>query len=189
MVARAEAAAATAERILEATAEVFWESPTATVSLEEVARHSGVTVQTILRHFGSRDALMAAAADRESAKVRSQRDRAEPGKVQQAVSILVDHYEETGRKVLRMLAEEERVPSLKVIVDQGRELHREWCQRVFAPALARIPDPKTRRRRLAQFVAVCDVYTWKLLRVDQGLSRRESELALGELLNSLLEES
>jgi hypothetical protein len=36
---------------------------------------------------------------------------------------------------------------------------------------------------------VCDVYTWKLLRRDAGLSRRQTELALLELLGPLLEGS
>src|SRR5262249_52553150 len=44
-----------------------------------------------------------------------------------------------------------------------------------------------RQRRLAQLVAVCDVYTWKLLRRDAGLSRQQTELALAELLNPLSE--
>ncbi|MEA2331317.1 MAG: hypothetical protein QOH58_1455, partial [Thermoleophilaceae bacterium] len=44
-----------------------------------------------------------------------------------------------------------------------------------------------RDRRLAQLVAVCDVYTWKLLRRGAGLSRRQTELALAELLEPLLE--
>jgi hypothetical protein len=46
-----------------------------------------------------------------------------------------------------------------------------------------------RERRLAQFVALCDVYTWKLLRRDARLSRSQTELAMTELLNPLLEES
>ena len=45
------------------------------------------------------------------------------------------------------------------------------------------------QRRLAQLVAVCDVYTWKLLRRDAGLSRDQTELAIVELLNPLLEDS
>jgi hypothetical protein len=36
---------------------------------------------------------------------------------------------------------------------------------------------------------VCDVYTWKLLRLDAGLSRRQTEIAMAELLNPMLEES
>jgi hypothetical protein len=45
------------------------------------------------------------------------------------------------------------------------------------------------RMALAQLVAICDVYTWKLLRRDAGLSRKQTELALVELLEPLLEGS
>ena len=57
---------------------------------------------------------------------------------------------------------------------------------VFAPALERLGGAD-RQRRLAQFVAICDVYTWKLLRRDAGLSRRQTELALVEVLEPLTE--
>jgi hypothetical protein len=55
---------------------------------------------------------------------------------------------------------------------------------VFAPALARLGGAE-RARRLAQLIAVTDVLTWKLLRHDRRLSRRETELALIELLGPL----
>jgi hypothetical protein len=71
-------------------------------------------------------------------------------------------------------------------VDRGRTMHREWCARVFAPALEGRAGVE-RTRRLAQLVAICDVYSWKLLRRDAGLSRRQTELALVELLEPLLE--
>ena len=57
---------------------------------------------------------------------------------------------------------------------------------MFAPALAGRVGVE-RRRRLAQLVAICDVYTWKLLRRDAGLGRRQTELALVELLGPLLD--
>jgi AcrR family transcriptional regulator len=188
MVARAEAAATTAERILDAAVEVFWELPTDEISLDEIARRAGVTVQTVIRRFGGREGLVAAAVERESEKVRRQRDEAVPGDPAGAVRVLFEHYEVTGDRVLKMLAEEERIPALKAIVDRGRTVHRAWCARVFAPALARLRGLE-RERRLAQFVALCDVYTWKLLRRDAGLSRRHTELAVIELLNPLLEGS
>jgi hypothetical protein len=59
---------------------------------------------------------------------------------------------------------------------------------MFAPALKGRAAGE-RRRRLAQLVAVCDVYTWKLLRRDSGLSRRQTELALVELLEPILEDA
>ena len=186
MVARAEAAAATAESILDAVAELFWEVPTDQISLDEVARRAGVTVQTVIRRFGGREGLLGAAVQRESDKIRSQRLRAPVGDVAGAVHVLVDHYEALGDRVLKMLGEEDRIPGLRAIADRGREVHREWCELVFAPALSGLRHT-ARARRLAQLVAVCDVYTWKLLRVQAGLTRRQTELALVELANPLIQ--
>ena len=188
MRARAESTRATADRILDAALEAFWEQPTDRIALDEVAARAGVSVQTVIRHFGGRDGLLAAAVERGTETVRRDRDAARPGDLAEAVRVLVDHYEELGDRVLRMLAEEQRTPGLRAIADRGRELHREWCARVFAPALA---DRRgvDRDRKLAQLVTVCDVQTWRLLRRESGLSRRQTELALAELLQPLLEGS
>jgi AcrR family transcriptional regulator len=186
MVARAESAAATRERILDAAVDLFWEQPREQITLDEVARRAGVAVQTVIRRFGGGKGLFEAAAEREAEKVRRQRDEAPVGDAAAAVRVLVDHYESMGDRVLRLLAEEERVSRLREIADRGRGYHREWCARVFAPALDGRQGVE-RRRRLAQLVAICDVYSWKLLRRDAGLSRRQTELALVELLESLLE--
>lgn len=186
MVARAEAAAATGERILDAAVEVFWELPTDKISLDRVGRRAGVTVQTVIRRFGGLEGLLSAAVQRESEKIRSQRLQAPVGDVAGAVHALVDHYEALGDRVLKMLAEEDRIPGLRNIADRGRAVHAEWCGLVFAPLLRGVP-PADRARRLAQFVAVCDVYTWKLLRRQAGLSRRQTELAIVELLHPLRE--
>ena len=183
MVARAQAAAENGARILDAAVEVFFEDPTANISLDEVARRAGVTVQTVIRRFGGREGLLAAAGARESERVRRERE-VEPGDFAGAVRVLVDHYERTGDRVLRMLAEEARSPALRGIADVGRRMHREWCQRVSAPALENLSGVE-RDRRLAQLVAICDVYTWMLLRRQCRLSRRQTELALSELIKAV----
>ena len=183
--ARALATAATGERILDAAVGLFWAQPGGIV-LEDVARAAGVTVQTVLRRFGSKDGLFEAAATRERDTVVAQRDTAPVGDAGAAVSVLLDHYEQYGERVLRLLAEEVRSPALRAIIDSGRTVHRQWCAQVFAPALSALGDTD-RDRRLAQLVAVCDVYTWKLLRHDAGLGRRQTEIALVELLKPLLE--
>jgi AcrR family transcriptional regulator len=185
MVARAKAAAATGERILDAAVDIFWASRGKPLSLDEVARRADVSVQTVIRRFGGRDALLAAAAEREFETVRHQRDRARVGDVAGAVCVLLDHYEEVGDRTLMILAEQERGLALHEIAEQGRVFHRAWCARVFAPALVGRTGVQ-RERRLAQLVAVCDVYTWKLLRRDSGLSRRQTELAMVELLEPML---
>ncbi len=187
MGARGEAAAATRERILDAAVELFWESPGERVSLERIAARAGVTVQTVIRRFGGRAGLFAAASEREAELVRTQRDEAPVGDLRGAVRVLVEHYEQLGDRIGRLLAEEHRIPGLSELADAGRAFHRRWCARVFAPSL----DPLSgvaRERRLAQLVAICDFYTWRLLRRDSGLSRRQTELALLEMLQAILTE-
>ncbi len=183
MVARAQSAALTAERIIDAAVEMFSEEPARPISLDEVARRAGVSVQTVIRRFGGREGLLAAAAEREMERVREERD-VTPGDLDGAVRVLTRHYERTGDQVLRMLGEEPRSPALGEIVDRGRRMHRDWCQTVFASALDGLSAVE-RARRLAQLVAVCDVYTWMLLRRQSGLSRNQTELALRELLKPL----
>ena len=188
MGARAEAAAATAERILDAAEALFWDEPGRDRTLDEVAQRAGVSVQTVIRRFGGREGLEAAAYERSLARTREQRDEAPPGDAAAAVAVLVSHYEAQGEGVLRMLADEHRRPALAAIVESGRAVHVAWCEQVFAPALAPLRGV-ARERRLAQLVTVCDIYTWKLLRRDRGLSRRQTELAIRELLHPLLEET
>jgi AcrR family transcriptional regulator len=185
MRARAVSAAATEERILDAAVAVFWERPVKDVPLEEVARRADVSVQTVIRRFGDKGRLFAAAMERESERIGRQRDLAAVADVEGAVRVLVDHYEDVGDGVLRMLAEESSVPGMREVADHGRTSHLEWCERVFAPALAGRRGAE-RARRLAQLVAVTDVFTWRLLRRDRGLSRRQTELAMRELLDPLM---
>jgi len=181
MTARAEAAAATAARIVDAAVELFWEQPTDQIRLEEVATRAGVTVQTVIRRFGGREGLFEAAASREQGRVREARAAVAPGDVPGAVANLMDHYEALGDRVLRLLAEEDRILAVRDIVERGRALHREWCRAAFAPFLIGLTGV-ARDRRLAQLVAVCDVYTWKLLRHDCGLSRAQTAKAVTEML-------
>jgi hypothetical protein len=105
------------------------------------------------------------------------------GDVRGAVENLVGHYEERGDVALRWLAEEERNPFLGEIVERGRELHREWVASTFAGQLEPARGDGG-RLRLAQLVAVTDVYMWKLLRRDMRLSRAETERAIVGLIES-----
>ncbi len=183
---RADQAAATADRILDATATLFWSAPSMQISLSAVAAAAGVTVQTVIRRFGGREGLLAAVAERETARVARERNPEAITDPASAVAQLVAHYEASGDGVLRLLAEELRSPDLAGAADVGRRMHREWCASVFSASVASAPDGG---RRLAQLVAVTDVYTWKLLRRDAGLDRASVELAILELLRPLLEVS
>lgn len=184
MGARAEAAAATAEKILDAADTVFDSGPVDEFTLGAVAEGAGVTVQTILRRFGSRNGLLIATLGRTA--LRMGRDRKTPvGDPAAAVDALVDHYDRYGERILRLLAAEESNRALHVMVDSGRSYHRRWCERAFGPALSGLRGPP-RERRIAQLVAVTDIYAWKVMRRDRGLSGEQTKLSMRELLEPLM---
>lgn len=182
---RAATTEETGWRILDAARDLFVEAPFAQITFAQVADRAGVTVQTIIRRFGDKEGLFAAAAERAYANVASERDGAPDDDLAGALANLADHYETTGDLALKLLAEEHASSFIERITNSGRAYHRDWCARVFASALHGL-DGADHVRRQAQLVAVCDVYTWKLLRRDAGLSRNQYILALSELLEPLL---
>src|SRR5215211_5889417 len=184
MRARAEATAETGQRILEAVIELHRERFFDQVSLEDIAERAGVTVQTVIRRFGNKERLIEAAAEEGKRQLIRQRDQAPVGHVEGAVENLVDHYEEWGESALRLLAQEERVAAFRSVTDAARAFHYEWVKRTFAPLLAKRTGA-ARRRLLAELIAVCDVYFWKLLRRDMGLSREQAQLAIRETILAL----
>ena len=188
MVRRAQSTDRTRAAILDAATRIFWEEPARELTLDAIARSAGVTVQTVIRHFGGRDGVFEAAVEREMGRVEDERDPSTVSAPEQAVRQVVAHYERLGDNAIRLLAEEHRSPTVASLTAQGRAWHRSWCEQVFAATLSRLRG-SARRRRLAQLVAVCDVYTWKLLRRDARLDRKSTELAILELLTPLLEVS
>jgi AcrR family transcriptional regulator len=184
MRARAQAAAETGRRILEATIELHGERFFDQVSLEDIAERAGVTVRTVIRRFGSKERLIVAAAEEGTRWVTHQWYRVPVGDIEGAVNNLVDHYEEWADSALQLLAQEERVAAFRSITEAGRAFHHEWVERTFAPLLAKRTG-EARRRLLAELIAVCDVYFWKLLRRDLGLSREQTELAIRETILAL----
>jgi AcrR family transcriptional regulator len=184
MRARARSTEATREAILDAVEVAFEELFFDEITLDAIAERAGVSVQTILRRFESKDGLFLASMLHTAGKMGADRDLAPSGGVKEVVDELVDHYEKYGNRLLRMLAQEEREPTLKQIADLGRIVHAEWCKQAFAPALEGLRGAK-RERRLAQFVTCTDIYAWKLLRRDRGLSLAQTKLAMRELIEPL----
>ncbi len=186
MVARAQASAALREQILDSTEHLFEQLASDRFSLQDVAEGADTTVQTVLRHFGSKDQLLQATVSRAMDSVRDQRMRAPIGDVPGAVRNLVEHYELRGDRVLRWLAEEDRNPFVHEVTDRGREFHHAWVAQTFAPQLKRRRGD-ARRRYLAQLVAITDVYCWKLLRHDMQLGPAQTETAIVEMIEALEE--
>jgi AcrR family transcriptional regulator len=154
------------------------------VSLEEVATAAETTVQTVIRHFGSKDALFAAMAEWISDRVVAAREGARSGDVAGAVRGLVEHYDRWGDAVFLLLSQEDRVPAIRPVIDEGRAYHRAWVERLFGRIIDGVSG-STRERRRAQLIAITDLHTWRLLRRDMGLSRRQTETAIRELIEAV----
>lgn len=182
MVRRAQAVQDTRTRITDAVFELG--DPRTPLSV--VAERAGVSERTILRHFDSRDGLVVAAITAGQARVEAERFAVPAGDVDAAVANLTAHYEAAGDRMVLLLAEEGGDARIDALLADGRTMHRRWVKEKLGPLLPEL-DASARRRRLAQLVAVCDVYTWKLLRRDSRLGRAETESALRELVLAVLD--
>ena len=184
MSTRAAAVEVTRERILRAASDAFMHGWYDDVTLRDVAADAGVALQTLVNHFGSKEALFGAAAERISDAISTHRWTVAVGDVEGAAATLVDDYEQTGDFTLRILAIEERTPVVQPLIARGRRGHHEWVEHVFGAALVGLRGGD-RKRRVAQLVVATDVFTWKLLRRDKGLSRGQTITAIRELVKAL----
>lgn len=179
MGARAQAVEETRQRIVRCTFELSNRRMFPDISLDDVAQDAGVSVQTVLRQFGSRAGLIEATMDYAIATVAEER-AAPVGDVDAAMRVIVDHYELRGDTALLMLAQEGTDAQVGMITERGRSMHRTWVEQVFSP-YADAGDPL-----VDLLVVATDVYTWKLLRRDRALSRAQTEQRMNRLVTALL---
>ena len=163
----------TRERIVDAACELFLAHWYDDVTLALIAEHAGVSGQTVINHFGGKEPVFAAAIERLGEEVENRRYRATPGDVDGALAALLEDYEITGDAVIRLLAVEERLPAVQPPVARGREGHRAWLETMFGAVTP-------------ELLVATDVYTWKLLRRDQGLSPDETAAVMRRLVDAAL---
>jgi AcrR family transcriptional regulator len=181
MSTRADAAAATRERLLASAWQHFASHPYEDVRLQEIAAEAGVTAQTLHTQFGSKDQLLTAAYVWFGEQEITQRDTAPAGDIHRAIEILFDRYEAHGIAILRMLSQEDRIPAIAQMTEAGRAYHREWAAKTFTPLLRGLRCP-SRERRLAAIVVATDLLVWKLLRHEMQLDRTRAEAVMVEMM-------
>jgi AcrR family transcriptional regulator len=184
MTSRAESAQRTATAILMAAVDLWRERPLDAITLDAVAERAGTTVQTVIRHFGSKDGVFAACIERDPAGIRAGRDRAPAGNVEAAIDALLEHYERDGVAIMRTIALHDRLDAAAAVAEAGRREHRVWCARVFEPYLSPAASDG-REARLDAFVAATDLYLWQLLRIDLGRSLSDTRNVMLTLLAGL----
>ena len=184
MVARAEAVEETRARIIEAAIELFGQRAYDLVSLADVARASDLGLATVVRQFTSKERLFAAGVAVASKFLDGNLDNTPENDPVAAVRSAVEGYERFGDAILRLNAQEDRVPAARDVLEHGTRVHLAWIDRVFAGTLAGLHG-RARKIRAAQLKAATDVQFWKLLRRDLGLNRSETEAAMVEIVEAL----
>ena len=131
MRARQDAVDETRERILEAMIDLWLERHYDDLTLADVAERADVSRQTIFRHFGAKDDVLAAAFLKGAQRAEMQ-SRVEPGDVAGALRETVARYEIMGDANVRSLEIEGRHPVIDEMLARGRAAHRAWLETVFA---------------------------------------------------------
>lgn len=185
MKARADSVRETRSRILAAAGEAVLVSDQDAITLAAIGEAAEVSVQTIIRHFGSKDGLFREAYERMFEQVVRSMEDVAVGDVRGAIEALHARYEWMGDSNIRFLAQEATPGPIADGTRAARKYHRGWVERIFDPYLPPKGNPE-RRTRLFQLLIVCDVYTWKLIRRDHGGSRTATTEAILDLANAVV---
>jgi len=184
-VARAKSQERTREALLDAAMEEFFGDRWQKTSLETLSAKAGVTKQTLLRHFGSKDGLLLQAIVRSGSQIFDQRWSVPAGDIEGAVENLLDHYRDWGERALRIGAWLEGPILLAKFSQMARQVHYDWVGYVFGPWLESLAEPERSRRR-ATLIALCDVHTWQLLSRDLDLPRAEVQATLTGAIEAIV---
>jgi AcrR family transcriptional regulator len=176
-VAREQAQQRTRDALLEVAIDEFFSDRWSETSLAALAARAGVTKQTLLRHFGSKEGLLIQALVRGAAQVLDERWNAPAGDVDGAIENLLDHYELWGQRARRIGAWQDAPSVLGKLSQAGRQVHYQWIEFAFAPQLEGLDEAVFARLR-AELVVVCDVQTWWVLSHDLELPRAEVKAIL-----------
>ncbi len=192
MIARSAKAEATRGRICDAVMALYRERGMDGFTLEDAAGRAGTTVQTVLRAFKSKDNLVYEALTRFTKESSPQLAQSPggfsptpPGDVAAATAEIVSVYETIGDLVIQNLNDEQRNPALKPLVDHGRNSHCAWVKGVFAPQL-KARSGAARTQLLNGLLVATDIYVWKILRRDMGLTRQATEASMRRTITGLL---
>jgi AcrR family transcriptional regulator len=184
MSARADAVVKTRERIIEAATALLFAEAYEDITLNAIAAASGVSHQTVLNHFESKEGVARAVAEVLKENTFEARYAVRRGDPADAVRVLVGEYEVFGDANARWAITAERLGSLASLIDDARASHQVWIEHVFGDALP--TTPARRRRAINALHVATDVYSWKLLRRDLGLSRTDTERVMTDLVEATL---
>jgi AcrR family transcriptional regulator len=181
---RASRAAQHRDAVLGVALDLFMGRPYEDVTLQVVADGAGVALKTVMRQFGSKDALFLECV-RRGTQDQGETRRVAIGDIDGAAGVLARQYEELGDMTIRYLALEQRFESVEEAITVAREFHLAWLGQVFSPWLPS-RDTAERRRRLAQLFAATEIFVWWVWRNRLGMDRVTCELTMASTLRALI---
>ena len=184
MKSRAVAAEATGEAILDAGMDAFGTRRYHDVTLQDMAAAAGVSVQTVMRRFGSKEGLFDAVVVRERKRIAHRREVPAGSDIDDAVAVLVQHYEDDGLTVLHFLSEEVGSSRIAGVVEEGRAVHRAWVEAYLGEVFAGKVGAE-RQCVVDAAVVTTDLYSWKLLRIDAGRSEADVVAVMVSMLRAI----
>jgi AcrR family transcriptional regulator len=153
------------------------------ITLDRVAQATGVTVRTLLRHFDGKEHLVRESHEAILRSIDTILEEDSPGSLG-FVGRIVRFMEKAGDYVVRFENEAENYPSLIPDLERGRQMRRAALSVMFDANIKCEKD--ARERTLKALYVVSDVYAWKILRRDYGLSMEETESLLHDLVEVVM---
>jgi AcrR family transcriptional regulator len=181
---RSANAEATKARVREVAAALYAEQPQH-FALKTVAARAGTSVQTILRIYGSKAALVESLL--EAGRTRTGRSSTLPDQLVDAIRARYTEYEKNGDGPNGHAADGRRDPTVAKQLEAGRQSHRAWVEQVFAARLG-TQASLAEQARLFGLIIATDISVWKQLRRDFGLYRRAAEAVVIGIITALLQE-
>jgi AcrR family transcriptional regulator len=155
------------------------------ITLDMIAEEANVTKRTILRKFGSKEGLMNESLSYDPAEISAERDQAKAGDIDDILNTLLSNYEHIGDAAIRTINLESELEIARRIGTKGRMQHYNWCKRVFAPFLPDSESPYF-EIQLTSFIAVTEIYLWKLMRKDLKMSRKKTFSVFKNMLEGVI---
>lgn len=183
MTDRADSVEETRQRIIRTSRDLFQERWYDDVTLGQIAEAAGVSHQTVLNHFSSKEGVFGAVLAAVEAEVVEEDARGAVRDTRTAVRHLLERYERMGLENARFVVQEHRSVVLHETLEWARAQHRAWVEQVFAQRLP--PSGPTRRRKIAALIAATEVMAWKAVRHDYGFSKADTIAALSAAIDAI----
>ncbi len=180
MVRRGETKAASRDLILDAAEHFFSQELYENVSLNRIAGEAGLGIQTVLRHFPTKETLFLASMTRSLEKADKSRNYLPGQSLEESVLQLLSYYESHGATIINYLNQVATNPAFAPITQAGGEAHARWIKVLFSSYFKFGNDNNPILQK--QIEVILDIRVWELLRYRKGLSVEEVSRVITGLL-------